>query len=54
MEAVTSRYGTANQKIEIKFQFSRISTGEHPPTKKPEDSGYDIGKALAEDPEVRD
>ena len=25
------------------FEFPRVSTGAHPLTKKPEDSGYEIG-----------
>ena len=26
----------------FKFKFSRVSPGDHPLTKKPEDSGYEI------------
>ena len=29
----------------IKFQYPRVSPGDHPPTKEPEDSGYEIGNA---------
>ena len=29
----------------IFFEFPRVSTGAHPLTKKPEDSGYEIGQA---------
>ena len=32
-----------------KFQYPRVSTGAHPLTKKPEDSGYEIGPEPDED-----
>ena len=39
MEAVS---GAANQKKNFFFEFSIVSPGAHPLTKKPEDSGYEI------------
>ena len=37
-----SLYRAANQKNLNFFEFSRVSPGAYPPTKKPEDSGYEI------------
>ena len=41
-----SLYRAANQKNLNFFQFSRVSPGAYPLTKKPEDSGYEIGSAF--------
>ena len=40
MQAVN--YGAANQKNNSFFELCRVSTGDHPLAKKPEDSGYEI------------
>ena len=42
MQAVT---GQPIKKIAF-FEFSRVSPGDHPLTKKPEDSGYEIAGVL--------
>ena len=34
----------------IKFQYPRVSPGAHPLTKRPEDSGYEIGKKEVREP----
>ena len=38
-----SLHETANQEKEILFHFPRVSPGDQPLTKKPEDSGIEIG-----------
>ena len=42
MEAVTELIHTSQSKILNLFEFSRVSPGAHPLTKKPEDFGYEI------------
>lgn len=40
---------TANQKIPILFHYPRVNPGDYPLTKKPEDSGYEIGRDTLSD-----
>ena len=43
MEAVTELMQRNQSKNLNFFEFFRVSPGAHPLTKKPEDSGYEIG-----------
>ena len=49
MEAVTELKQSSQSKNLNFFEFSRVSPGAHPLTKKPEDSGYEIGTTLNAD-----
>ena len=46
MEAVTELIKSSQSKNLNFFEFSRVSPGAYPLTKKPEDSGYEIGETI--------
>ena len=50
MEAVTELKQSSQSKSLNFFEFSRVSPGAHRLTKKPEDSGYEIGNQLISQP----